>query len=73
MPGLMPCLFLTFFVLSACDTSVEQALRPDQPTSVATDSGAQNKKRQGLVVTDNPYMISSERLEQMNKGGFGGY
>ena len=55
MRGLMPGLILAFFVLSACGTSVEQALRPDQPTSPATDSSAQNKKRQGLVVTDNPY------------------
>jgi hypothetical protein len=35
--------------------------------------GRPSQKRQGLVVTDNSYMISSERLEQMNKGGFGGY
>jgi hypothetical protein len=73
MRGLVPGLILAFFVLSACGTSVEQSLRPDQPTSPASDSSAQTKKRQGLVVTDNPYMISSERLEQMNKGGFGGY
>jgi hypothetical protein len=41
--------------------------------SGAPAPGSQSKKRQGLVATDNPYMISSERLEQMNKGGFGGY
>jgi hypothetical protein len=72
MRGLRLGLFLAIFALSACGTSLEQALRPEQPTSAITDSGSQNKKRQGLVVTDNPYMISSERLEQMNKGGFGG-
>ena len=59
--------------LNACSTSLEQVLRPDQSTTATADSSSQNKKRQGLVVTDNPYMISSERLEQMNKGGFGGY
>ncbi len=73
MRGLLPGLSLAFFVLSGCGTSVEQALRPNQPTSPAADSSVHDKTRQGLVVTDNPYMISSERLEQMNKGGFGAY
>ena len=73
MRGLRLGFFLGFFALSACASSLEQTLRPDQPTSAVTDSGSKNKKRQGLVVTDNPDMISSERLEQMNKGGFGGY
>ena len=58
--------------VNACTTSLEQTLRPDQPTTTAKPS-SHTKKRQGLVVTDNPYMISSERLERMNKGGFGGY
>ena len=49
----------------------EQMLKPDQPA--ATDSTAQKKKYQGMVVIDNPYTISSDRLEKMNKGGFGGY
>jgi hypothetical protein len=66
-------LCLALLALNACSTSLEQSLRPDQSTTATTDPAPQNKKRQGLVVTDNPYMISSERLEQMNKGGVGGY
>jgi hypothetical protein len=54
---------------SACGSStLDQALRPDQPTSVTTTnprSQVQNKR--GLIVTDNPYTISSDRLEKMNK------
>jgi hypothetical protein len=72
MRRLLRELILGFLVLTAWGTSVEQALRPDQPSAPATDSSAQNKKRQSLIVTDNPYTISSE-LEQMNKGGFGAY
>jgi hypothetical protein len=65
-------LFLIALALTACSPgTIEQNLRPDQQT--VTAAGPQQKKRQGLVVTDNPYMISSDRLEKMNKGGFGGY
>lgn len=61
------------FTLSACGTSLE-SLPPNQSaTAAAQDSNSHTKKWSGLVVTDNPYMISSDRLEQMNKGGFGGY
>ncbi len=49
----------------------QEMLKPDQPP--VTDSSAQKKKYQGMVVIDNPYTISSDRLEKMNKGGFGGY
>ena len=60
--------------LSACGISLEKGLRPNQSvTTAAPDSNLQNRRWPGLVVTDNPYMISSDRLEQMNKGGFGGY
>ena len=65
-------LLLLMLTASACSqTSVEQALRPTEPPQTA--SSAQQQKWQGLVVTDNPYMLSSDRLEKMNKGGFGGY
>jgi hypothetical protein len=64
---------VALLALNACGTSLEQGLRPDQSAAGTPDTGPQNKKWQGLIVTDNPYMISSERLEQMNKGGFGGY
>jgi hypothetical protein len=64
-------LLLLALMMPACgQSSIEQALRPQQPTVV---NGSSQPKKQGLVVTDNPYTISSERLEQMNKGGFGGY
>jgi hypothetical protein len=66
-------LFLVLLTVSACGTSLEQSLRPEQSPAAAAEPNSQNKKRLGLVVTDNPYMISSDRLEQMNKGGFGAY
>ena len=63
---------LIMLTTSACSqASVEQALRPTE--AVQTAPSAQSQKWQGLVVTDNPYMLSSDRLEKMNKGGFGGY
>jgi hypothetical protein len=65
--------FVAVLALSACGISAGQKLTPDQPTSTTGASTTQTKKWQGLIVTDNPYMISSERLEQMNKGGFGAY
>jgi len=68
--------FAFLIVLSAiigCSAEKRQEmLKPDQPPAV-TDSSAQKKKYQGMVVIDNPYTISSDRLEKMNKGGFGGY
>ena len=73
MRTLLSGLCLAVLALSACGTSVEHALRPNQPTAAPTNAVTQNKQRQGLIVTDNPYTISSERLEQMNKGGFGAY
>jgi hypothetical protein len=51
----------------------ETSSASDQATSTATKPVSEDQKWQDLVVTDNPYMISSERPEQMNKGGFGGY
>lgn len=63
---------LIMLTATACSqTSLEQALRPTDP--VQTETSAQQQKWQGLVVTDNPYMLSNDRLEKMNKGGFGGY
>src|SRR5215813_929048 len=63
---------LIMLTASACSqASVEQALRPTEPAQ--SEPSAQPQKWQGLVVTDNPYMLSSDRLEKMNKGGFGGY
>jgi hypothetical protein len=60
--------------LTGCvNSTLEQALRPDQPMSVTTDLRLQDQNRPGLVVTDNPYTISSDRLEKMNKGGFEAY
>ena len=74
MKGLLLGSFVVTLALSACGTStLQQTLRPAQPTSATADLGQPNQKRQGLVVTDNPYTVSSDRLEQMNKGGFGGY
>ncbi len=65
-------LLLVMLTIAACSqASLEQALQPATP--VQTDSAAPRQKWQGLVVTDNPYMLSSDRLEKMNKGGFGGY
>jgi hypothetical protein len=46
---------------------------PDQPTSVTADPRLRDQSRPGLVMTDNPYTISSDRLEKMNKGGFEAY
>ncbi len=63
---------LIMLAITACGrASVEQVLRPTDPVQIS--SPAQKQKWQGLVVTDNPYMLSSDRLEKMNKGGFGGY
>ena len=56
-------------MISGCANSALQP--PERPA--ATAANPQQKKQRGLVVTDNPYTISSDRLEQMNKGGFGGY
>jgi hypothetical protein len=57
---------------AACSqTADEQAMKPDASPTATTSS--QKKKWQGMVVIDNPYMISNDRLEKMNKGGFGGY
>lgn len=65
-------LLLVISTLAACSpSSLEANLRPD--SMPASTANTQPKKRQGLVVTDNPYMISSDRLEKMNKGGFGAY
>ena len=65
-------LLLIMLAISACSqASLEQALQPAEPVQAA--SAVPKQKWQGLVVTDNPYMLSSDRLEKMNKGGFGGY
>ena len=56
----------------ACSPTAEQAMRPPDASPTAT-TGSQKKKWQGMVVIDNPYMLSNDRLEKMNKGGFGGY
>jgi hypothetical protein len=57
---------------TACSPTAEQAMNPpDASPTVTTNS--QKKKWQGMVVIDNPYMLSNDRLEKMNKGGFGGY
>jgi hypothetical protein len=57
---------------TACSqTSAEQILWPRDLMQL--DSTAPKKEWQGLVVTDNPYMLSDDRLEEMNKGSFGGY
>jgi len=47
--------------------------QPSQSTPPAPDPTAQVKKYQGMIVIDNPYTISNDRLDKMNKGGFGGY
>jgi len=47
-------------------------MKPPDASPTATTS-SQKKKWQGMVVIDNPYMLSNDRLEKMNKGGFGGY
>ena len=63
---------LLMLAITGCGQStIEQTLRPDQ-TALSNKNALTTKKR-GLVVTDNPYTISSDRLEQMNKGGFGTY
>jgi hypothetical protein len=63
---------IALFARIGCSAEKRQEmLKPDQP--LVTDSSAQKKKYQGMVVIDNPYAISSDRLEKMNKGGFGGY
>lgn len=64
------------FVLLASITLGCSSMVPDQasqPTPPAPDPTAQAKKYQGMIVIDNPYTISNDRLEKMNKGGFGGY
>ena len=65
------CLLIILIVTGCTQASLEQTLRPADPAQ--TDTTAQKQKWQGLVVTDNPYMLSDDRLEKMNKGGFGGY
>ena len=74
MSGFILGAFFVPLTLGGCvNSTLEQALRPDQQTSVTADPRLKDQNRQGLVVTDNPYTISSDRLEKMNKGGFGGY
>src|SRR5438132_3798011 len=63
-----PILLLMWAIVS-CSLPNEQTLQPGR--HAPTDSRSQTKKWQGLVVTDNPYMICADRLEKMNKGGFG--
>jgi hypothetical protein len=68
---LIGVLLLTLVVSACSPSTIQQSLRPEQATNSRPNS--QQRKKQGLVVTDNPYTISSDRLEQMNKGGFGAY
>jgi hypothetical protein len=66
------CLLAILAGAVACSPSAEQAMKPPDASPTATTS-SQKKKWQGMVVIDNPYMLSNDRLEKMNKGGFGGY
>lgn len=63
---------LVMLTATACSqAAVEQTLRPAE--LVQTNSTVQKQKWQGLVGTNNPYMLSSDRMEKMNNGSLGGY
>jgi hypothetical protein len=54
--------FLMAFVMNGCSPStIQQALRSDEAVSKQADS--QQTQARALVVTDNPYTISRDRLE----------
>jgi hypothetical protein len=64
---------LMLLVAAGC-WSAPTYTQPDQ-ADPATQAGSTpaKKKWQGMVATDNPYMISKKRLEDMDKGGLSGY